>query len=105
MRVRACENPHDHHRAAVVSPWKTTCGGHAASCVNQRGRAHRMTTITEPLRGDIRTIEWNDAWTQLDGISEKTMREHWKLYEGYVGKWKAIEEQLKGVDLSAANQI
>ena len=65
-----------------------------------------MATMTRPLAGgNISTIEWNDAWTKLDGISERTMREHWKLYEGYVGKWSAIEAQLKGVDLSAANQI
>jgi Fe-Mn family superoxide dismutase len=65
-----------------------------------------MATLTWPLQGgDIKTIEWNDAWTKLDGISEKTMREHWKLYEGYVNKWKEIEGQFAGVDLSAANQI
>ncbi len=66
-----------------------------------------MTTAAPaPLwKGDIRTIEWNDAWTQLDGISEKTMREHWKLYEGYVAKWKDIESKLAAVDKSTANQI
>ncbi|HUD20765.1 MAG TPA: Fe-Mn family superoxide dismutase [Candidatus Saccharimonadales bacterium] len=41
----------------------------------------------------------------LNGISEKTMEEHYKLYEGYVKKYNEIEEKLKGVDLSAANQV
>ncbi|MBC7645167.1 MAG: superoxide dismutase [Thermoleophilia bacterium] len=56
-------------------------------------------------KGDIKTITWNDAWTKLEGISEKTMREHWKLYEGYVGKWKEIEGKLALADTASANQI
>jgi Fe-Mn family superoxide dismutase len=64
------------------------------------------TATANPLNGgDIKTIEWKDAWTSLDGISEQTMRNHWKLYEGYVGKWKEIEEKLASTDLSKANQI
>ena len=66
-----------------------------------------MTTMLEaPLwKGDIKTITWNDSWTKLEGISEKTMREHWKLYEGYVGKWKEIEGKLALADTGTANQI
>lgn len=66
-----------------------------------------MATMTEsPLwNGDIKTITWNDAWTSMEGISENTMREHWKLYEGYVGKWKEIETKLQSADKSTANQI
>lgn len=66
-----------------------------------------MATATAwPLQGgDIKTIEWKDSWTSLDGISESTMRAHWKLYEAYVGKWKEINEKLSAVDLSKANQI
>ena len=64
------------------------------------------TTTAWPLQGgDIKTIEWNDAWTSLTGISESTMRAHWKLYEGYVGKWKEAETKLKAADLTTANQI
>ncbi len=40
----------------------------------------------------------------LDGISEKTMTEHYKLYEGYVKKANEIQEKLKTVDRSTANQ-
>ena len=64
------------------------------------------TATANPLQGgDIKTIEWKDAWTSLDGISEQTMRNHWKLYEGYVGKWKEIETKLAAADTSTANQI
>ncbi len=46
-----------------------------------------------------------DAIKALDGISEKTMTEHYKLYEGYIKKANEIEEKLKAVDKSTANQI
>lgn len=65
-----------------------------------------MATMTAPLAGgDIRTIDKKDSWSQMTGISARTMEEHWKLYEGYVGKWKEIESKLKDVDLSTGNQI
>lgn len=64
-----------------------------------------MTTATRPLMGgDIKTIEWKEAFTSLTGISETTMRNHWKLYEGYVAKWKEIEAKLETADLATANQ-
>lgn len=37
------------------------------------------------------------------GLSEKLMKEHYKLYEGYVKKANEITEKLKTVDLSLAN--
>lgn len=46
-----------------------------------------------------------DSIRQLDGISEKTQTEHYKLYEGYVKKSNEILEKLKTVDSSTANQI
>ncbi len=45
-----------------------------------------------------------DSIKQLKGLSEKTMQEHYKLYEGYVKKANEIEEKLKSVDRAAANQ-
>src|SRR5882724_12413927 len=45
-----------------------------------------------------------DSIKELDGISEKTMTEHYKLYEGYVKKANEIIEKLKTVDKSSANQ-
>lgn len=63
-------------------------------------------TVTWPLAGgDIKTIAWKDAWSSMTGISEQTMRNHWKLYEGYVNKWREIEGKLALVDLGSANQI
>jgi superoxide dismutase, Fe-Mn family len=46
-----------------------------------------------------------DSIRELDGISEKTMTEHYKLYEGYVKKSNEILEKLKSVDKSTANQV
>jgi Fe-Mn family superoxide dismutase len=40
----------------------------------------------------------------MDGISKRTMEEHYKLYAGYVNKANEILEALKSVDLSKANQ-
>jgi len=45
-----------------------------------------------------------DSIKALDGISEMTMIEHYKLYEGYVKKYNEINEKLTGVDLTSANQ-
>ena len=41
---------------------------------------------------------------ELKGISERTMTEHYKLYEGYVKKYNEIIDKLKTVDLESANQ-
>lgn len=42
---------------------------------------------------------------ELEGISERTMTEHYKLYEGYVKKWNEIVEKLRTADTETANQI
>lgn len=39
----------------------------------------------------------------VNGLSEKLMKEHYKLYEGYIKKANEIIEKLKTVDLSTAN--
>lgn len=39
----------------------------------------------------------------VNGLSEKLMKEHYKLYEGYIKKANEITEKLKTVDLSTAN--
>lgn len=41
----------------------------------------------------------------LKGISEKTLTEHYKLYEGYVNKVNEIWEKLKTSDRNNANAI
>lgn len=40
---------------------------------------------------------------ELNGISERTMTEHYKLYESYVKKFNEISEKLETVDFGAAN--
>src|SRR3989344_4020150 len=43
-------------------------------------------------------------YTELDGLSEKQLKEHHDvLYAGYVKKTNEIEEKLKTVDISSAN--
>jgi len=37
----------------------------------------------------------------LDGISEKQISEHWKLYEGYVAQTNKLQDELKNGDSSA----
>lgn len=42
---------------------------------------------------------------ELDGISKRTMEEHYILYQGYVNKTNETRERLESADLSKANQV
>jgi Fe-Mn family superoxide dismutase len=42
---------------------------------------------------------------ELNGISQRTMEEHYELYKGYVSKTNEIQEKLGTVDRGSANQI
>src|SRR5213593_9616 len=42
---------------------------------------------------------------ELNGISARTMEEHYELYKGYIAKTNEIQEKLGTVDRSTANQI
>jgi len=42
---------------------------------------------------------------ELNGISARTMEEHYELYKGYVAKTNEIQEKLTAVDRTTANQI
>jgi Fe-Mn family superoxide dismutase len=42
---------------------------------------------------------------ELNGISQRTMEEHYELYKGYCGKVNEIQEKLSAVDRGSANQI
>ena len=42
---------------------------------------------------------------ELNGISARTMEEHYELYKGYVSKTNEIQEKLDSVDRASANQI
>jgi len=42
---------------------------------------------------------------ELNGISARTMEEHYELYKGYVAKTNEIQDKLGTVDRASANQI
>ena len=42
---------------------------------------------------------------ELNGISARTMEEHYELYKGYVAKTNEIQEKLNTTDRGTANQI
>ena len=42
---------------------------------------------------------------ELNGISARTMEEHYELYKGYIAKTNEIQEKLTNVDRASANQI
>src|SRR2546426_6909165 len=42
---------------------------------------------------------------ELNGISARTMEEHYELYKGYVAKTNEIQKKLDTVDRASANQI
>src|SRR6267378_1432051 len=42
---------------------------------------------------------------ELNGISARTMEEHYELYKGYIAKTNEIQDKLTNVDRAAANQI
>ncbi len=46
-----------------------------------------------------------DSINGVEGLSERMMKEHYKLYEGYIKKANEIQEQLKSVDFSKANAV
>jgi len=53
---------------------------------------------------ELKTKELKPSLFEMDGISRRTVEEHYKLYQGYVNKHNEIVRKLAGVDLSAANQ-
>lgn len=46
-----------------------------------------------------------DSIRELNGISARTMEEHYELYKGYIAKTNEIQEKLNSVDRGSANQI
>lgn len=49
--------------------------------------------------------KYDSIMRDLDGISARTMTEHYKLYQGYVNKYNEIMGKLDAADRGAANQI
>ena len=42
---------------------------------------------------------------ELNGISARTMEEHYELYKGYINKVNEIQKKLDTADRAAANQV
>ena len=51
------------------------------------------------------TAKTFDSIRELNGISKRTMEEHYALYQAYVNKTNEVQEKLNGVDRGSANQI
>jgi Fe-Mn family superoxide dismutase len=48
--------------------------------------------------------KFDSIMRDLDGISARTMTEHYKLYQGYINKYNEIIEKLANADRASANQ-
>jgi Fe-Mn family superoxide dismutase len=53
----------------------------------------------------IEARKFDSIMRDLDGISARTMTEHYKLYQGYVNKYNEIMGKLEAVDRGPANQV
>jgi superoxide dismutase, Fe-Mn family len=56
----------------------------------------------------LEPMQLREESLKMQGISEKTMTEHYKLYEGYIKKYNEIMQKLsdlKDEDYAAANQV
>ena len=53
----------------------------------------------------VEAKQFKSISAKLDGISERTMTEHYKLYQGYINKYNEIMEKIEGADRSKANQV
>jgi len=49
--------------------------------------------------------KYDSIMRELDGISARTMTEHYKLYQGYVNKYNEIMGKIEAVDRASANQV
>jgi Fe-Mn family superoxide dismutase len=49
--------------------------------------------------------KFDSIMRDLDGISARTMTEHYKLYQGYINKYNEIVGKLESVDRGPANQV
>jgi superoxide dismutase, Fe-Mn family len=48
---------------------------------------------------------YDSIMRDLDGISARTMTEHYKLYRGYVNKYNEVMGKIEAVDRASANQV
>jgi len=53
----------------------------------------------------IKAKNFDRIMRDLDGISARTMSEHYKLYQGYVNKYNEIMSKLEAAERASANQV
>jgi len=53
----------------------------------------------------IKAKNFDRIMRDLDGISARTMSEHYKLYQGYVNKYNEIMSKLEAAERATANQV
>ena len=53
----------------------------------------------------IEAKKFDTIMKDLDGISARTMTEHYKLYQGYVNKYNEVMAKLEAADRTTANQV
>ena len=53
----------------------------------------------------IEAKKFDTIMKDLDGISARTMTEHYKLYQGYVNKYNEVMGKLEAADRTTANQV
>jgi superoxide dismutase, Fe-Mn family len=61
--------------------------------------------LEDSVADKVEAKQFKSFSVELDGISKRTMDEHYVLYQGYVNKTNEIRGKLEGIDLSSANQI
>ena len=65
-----------------------------------------MVILQEKLHSIVEKYEAKDFsffFKSLDGISEEQLKQHHKLYEGYIKKLNEIQGKLQSADLASAN--
>ena len=53
----------------------------------------------------IEAKKYDTIMRDLDGISARTMTEHYKLYQGYINKYNEVMGKLGAADPATANQV
>jgi len=57
------------------------------------------------MANQIKAKNFDRIMRDLDGISARTMSEHYKLYQGYVNKYNEIMSKLEAAERATANQV
>src|SRR6266571_1638128 len=68
-------------------------------------RSAPMVVEEDPMPFPKLTPRTFSSIRELNGISARTMEEHYELYKGYVAKTNEIQDKLGAVDRATANQV